>query len=84
MAESPPGSGCHRADLNMPIMNGWEFCAALDGQTRLAEIPVVVLSAELNGGKNLPAPVTYLEKPAIPEVLVRTITDQIRVGRRAT
>jgi CheY-like chemotaxis protein len=73
-------------DLNMPVMNGWEFCAALDAQTRLARIPVVVLSAEADGGRNarkLPAPVTYLEKPAIPEVLVRTVTNQIRVGRRA-
>jgi CheY-like chemotaxis protein len=73
-------------DLNMPVMNGWEFCAALDAQTRLARIPVVVLSAEAEGGRNarqLPAPVTYLEKPAIPEVLVRTVTNEIRVGRRA-
>jgi CheY-like chemotaxis protein len=74
-------------DLNMPVMDGWEFCAALDAQTRLAHIPVVVLSAESEGGRNarkLPEPVTYLEKPAIPEVLVRTVTNQIRVGRRAT
>jgi CheY-like chemotaxis protein len=74
-------------DLNMPVMDGWEFCSALVAQTRLARIPVVVLSAESDVGRNarkLPAPVTYLEKPAIPEVLVRTVTNQIRVGRRAT
>jgi CheY-like chemotaxis protein len=32
-------------DLLMPVMNGWEFCAAQGEDPRLASIPVVVLSA---------------------------------------
>jgi len=65
-------------DLNMPIMNGWEFCAALNGP--LAEIPLVVLSAEPDAGgaaRPLPAPCTFIEKPAIPDVLVQTIANYI-------
>lgn len=31
-------------DLNMPVMNGWEFLAEIKKHNQLAEIPVVVLS----------------------------------------
>jgi CheY-like chemotaxis protein len=31
-------------DLMMPVMNGWDFCAALEQNPRLADIPVVILS----------------------------------------
>jgi CheY-like chemotaxis protein len=74
-------------DLQMPIMNGWEFCEALQYRKHLAGIPLVVLSAEADARdatRSLPAPSTYLEKPAIPEVLVRTVVSQIRASDRAT
>jgi CheY-like chemotaxis protein len=32
-------------DLMMPVMNGWDFCAAIDRTPRLADIPIVILSA---------------------------------------
>jgi CheY-like chemotaxis protein len=32
-------------DLMMPVMNGWEFADALQGDLELAEIPIVVLTA---------------------------------------
>src|SRR5437667_835009 len=32
-------------DLNMPIMNGWQFCAAKKADAGLRQIPVIVLSA---------------------------------------
>jgi len=74
-------------DLNMPVMNGWEFCAALEAQMGLAKIPLVVLSGESDGyraARTMPPPVTYLAKPAPPEVLVRTVVSQIRPGGGAT
>jgi len=73
-------------DLNMPIMNGWEFCAALNGP--LAKIPLVVLSAEPDAPgavRSLPALCTYIEKPAVPDVLVQTIANcipQLKSQRR--
>jgi CheY-like chemotaxis protein len=32
-------------DLMMPVMNGWEFAEALQGDVELAAIPIVVLTA---------------------------------------
>jgi CheY-like chemotaxis protein len=32
-------------DLNMPVMNGWQFCAAKKAQVGLQTVPVIVLSA---------------------------------------
>jgi CheY-like chemotaxis protein len=32
-------------DLMMPVMNGWDFCAALENDRALADIPVVVISS---------------------------------------
>ena len=32
-------------DLMMPVMNGWEFAEALQGDAELAEIPIVVVTA---------------------------------------
>ena len=65
-------------DLNMPIMNGWEFCAAVQRRKHLAVIPMVVLSAEADASRSLPAPLTYVVKPAPPDVLVQTVARHIR------
>jgi CheY-like chemotaxis protein len=32
-------------DLNMPVMNGWQFCAAKRAEAALNDVPVIVLSA---------------------------------------
>jgi CheY-like chemotaxis protein len=32
-------------DLNMPIMNGWQFCAAKKADDTLKALPVIVMSA---------------------------------------
>jgi two-component system chemotaxis response regulator CheY len=31
-------------DLMMPVMNGWDFCSALERSSQLADIPLVILS----------------------------------------
>ena len=67
-------------DLNMPIMNGWEFCAAVQGREHLALIPMVVLSAEADASRSLPRPFTCVVKPAPPDVLVQTVAKHIRVS----
>jgi CheY-like chemotaxis protein len=36
-------------DLMMPIMNGWQFCAAQSSDPELATIPVIVLTASSEG-----------------------------------
>ena len=32
-------------DMMMPVMDGWKFLTALDGEDRLADVPVVVVTA---------------------------------------
>lgn len=35
-------------DLTMPVMNGWEFCEALEKEGELADIPVAIITADAN------------------------------------
>lgn len=35
-------------DLTMPVMNGWEFCEALEKEEKLADIPVAIITADAN------------------------------------
>lgn len=44
--ESHPPPRLILLDLMMPVMNGWELCAELLKDARLASIPVVVLSGD--------------------------------------
>ena len=59
-------------DLMMPTMNGWEFAEALNKDTALAKIPVVVVSAfrDKEAGLNSRA---SLKKPVDYEQLVSTV-----------
>jgi CheY-like chemotaxis protein len=52
-------------DLNMPVMSGWEFRAAQRADPSLADIPVVVLSADRSLQQGTPTvdAVAYLPKP---------------------
>lgn len=52
-------------DVNMPHMDGFEFVAALKGDSTLPDIPVIFLTSRADGdlrGKDLGA-VAYLVKP---------------------
>jgi CheY-like chemotaxis protein len=42
-------------DLMMPVMDGWEFRDAIAGDPRLAEIPVIVISADHSLDKKVSA-----------------------------
>jgi CheY-like chemotaxis protein len=54
-------------DLNMPIMNGWQFCAAKNADGALRALPVIVLSA---AAKTDPASPYYLD---VDEVVTKPI-----------
>lgn len=60
-------------DLMMPVMNGWEFTAALRADPKFKDLPVVVISA---AGVEIPAAtgaVAYLTKPIDIEKLLNVV-----------
>lgn len=72
-------------DLNMPVMNGWQFCAAKNADARLRGVPVIVLSA---AAKKDPASPYFLDveeivsKPIEMDELMGAI-DRLIGGTRA-
>ncbi len=59
-------------DLAMPVMNGWEFRARLEGERRLAKIPLLVLSTFVddNVARSGDRPELQLAKPFGAEMLL--------------
>jgi CheY-like chemotaxis protein len=63
-------------DLNMPRMDGWEFCATRLSKGELATIPVVTMSSPDNlatGPRPLVKPVARLQKPFDMSELLSTV-----------
>jgi CheY-like chemotaxis protein len=63
-------------DLMMPVMNGWEFRSAQRQDPRLAQIPVLVLSASHAGDSGAVTGLgvnAFLQKPFDLETLVSTV-----------
>jgi CheY-like chemotaxis protein len=58
-------------DLSMPVMDGWEFLRRKRSDLRIAEIPVVVISAFSSG--DLDGVEEILMKPAPLKALLDTI-----------
>lgn len=62
-------------DLMMPVMNGWEFRAALQQDPALREIPVVVVSAlSADAAQRLPG-TAYVSKPVDIDRLLETVCE---------
>jgi len=61
-------------DLMMPVMTGPELLQALADQDKLADLPVVVLSA---GGlpSQVPRAQKFIRKPADPMLVVNTVRE---------
>ena len=55
-------------DLMMPIMNGWQFAAAISENANFKNIPIVVLTAFADKVKTIPGKLT-LKKPIDLELL---------------
>ncbi len=75
-------------DVNMPYMDGFEFVAALKGDSTLPYIPVIFLTAREDGdmrGNELGA-VAYVLKPVRVETLLRVVAQHLpgEVASRAS
>ena len=66
-------------DLWMPVMDGWEVLRQKKEDSRIADIPVIVLSAippvSIEGAG------AVLKKPVTPEALIETIKTILQVNR---
>jgi CheY-like chemotaxis protein len=73
-------------DVSMPGMSGYDLCHVIKREERLANIPVVFLSAYGNPkhyklGHDAGA-VVYIVKPFMPERLVNVVSMLVEAGRR--
>jgi CheY-like chemotaxis protein len=64
-------------DLMMPVMNGWQFRAEQQQDPALAQIPVIVISADASVKQKSEAlsAAGYLKKPIELESLLRLIAE---------
>jgi CheY-like chemotaxis protein len=70
-------------DLAMPRMTGWEVIEALRRQRATRNIPIVVLSGQSAEDSAYESGAdSYLEKPCIPEDLMREVLRVLREPRR--
>jgi two-component system chemotaxis response regulator CheY len=60
-------------DMMMPIMNGREFLNAVLADHRLAPIPVIIVSADIDATKQIGAK-AYMKKPADLDLLINWIS----------
>jgi CheY-like chemotaxis protein len=62
-------------DLMMPVMNGWQFMAELEKAPALANIPVVIISADSAAEQKRSSlrAVAFLKKPVQLETLLDTV-----------
>src|SRR5262249_38185588 len=60
-------------DLMLPVMNGWEFRVEQRRDPRIADIPVVAMSADASAKAAAIDAQAYLRKPTDVEVLLATV-----------
>ena len=68
-------------DLMMPVMNGWEFLAAIANDPLLRGIPVVVLTAAEHA--QVPGALEVLSKPMDLKELLRVVERYVRGDKGA-
>jgi CheY-like chemotaxis protein len=68
-------------DLMMPVMNGWEFLAAIANDPVLQRLPVVVLTAAEHA--EVPGALEVLSKPMDLKELLRVVERYVRGDRDA-
>ena len=67
-------------DLNMPVMDGWEFLFHVAEDADLRDVPVVVMSGSpvVQDAPRVPSNVTFLAKPVRPRVFADVIAGMLR------
>jgi CheY-like chemotaxis protein len=69
-------------DLEMPGMNGWEFCEKLKGDPRYKSIPIIALTIVSEGLSEKPVADSHLVKPASVGMICDEIERLVSKGKR--
>jgi len=79
---SPELPGLILLDLMMPVMDGWQFRAAQLRDPRLADIPVIVMSAITEGETKAAVlrPADYLRKPMDLDRMIEVVRRYCEAG----
>jgi len=67
-------------DLNMPVMDGWEFLFHLARDGSLRQMPVVVISGSpvVHDAIVVPPNVTFMAKPVRPPAIMKLIAEMLQ------
>ena len=67
-------------DLNMPVMDGWEFLFHVAQDLALRHMPVIVSSGSsvVQDARVVPPNVTFLAKPVQPHVIMKLIAEMLQ------
>lgn len=67
-------------DLMMPKMTGWQFCAAIGKQPHLADIPIVILSADSQVSQDVQSlqARAFMRKPIHMQTLLDLVAQYLR------
>jgi CheY-like chemotaxis protein len=65
-------------DLMMPVMDGWEFSRRQQGDPRLKDVPVIVLSALDAGRAAGVRSAAFLKKPLDFDLMLQLVRDYCR------
>jgi CheY-like chemotaxis protein len=66
-------------DLMMPVMDGWQFCAALEQDRSLREVPLIVISALPDVANRIPA-AAHLAKPVDIDGMLALVDEYCRAA----
>ena len=69
-------------DLMMPVMDGWQFCAALERDSTLRNLPLIVISALPDIAGRIPAS-AHLSKPVDIDRMLELVDSYCRAAARA-
>ena len=69
-------------DLMMPVMDGWQFCAALEKDNSLRNLPLVVISALPDVAGRIPA-AAHLAKPVDIDQMLELVNSLCRAAAHA-
>lgn len=81
LRQRPPLPAVVVLDLNMPVMDGWEFLAHMAEDDLLRSLPIVIISGApvVRDAPLLPSSVTFVAKPVNSRALVRAIADMLQI-----